>query len=541
MVLGLAFGTTYVFAVVGGHVIRPTNIDWLRADAVSHYLGWAFLREDPITALPLTWTDRIGYPLTSSTAYFDPVPALSILFLPLSRVLPEPFQYLGIFECISAGLLFYFGRELGRLFSGSRWFAIASGFLFLGNFVFTMRLGGHAALTAQFFLVWALCETLSPVDPSQAGSRSVRKIFARLAVLGLAALGVNPYLALMVLVVIAASVFTLFLRVPSDRRFVAGAAGTLTMAYGAAAWFFGYVGGSETLRGPGFDQYSANLNTFVNPILFSRFASGLSVARAEQLEGAAYLGASGLALLVAAAIAAARSPRYRAWLTRHLPLLVAAIAAFLFSLSNRVTLGGATLLDLPLGNTALRALSVFRTVGRFSWILFYVTYAVGVAAVAHLLPPKRGAVALAILAAVQLLELSPLRAGVRASAAESGARAAPLPDPTWRSLRARHEHLVVLPAWQCGPSASPGGADGYATFGLLAAREHMTINSYYSSRYDDRKFAFHCRTLPAQVLQKGPENDTAYVVGDSWAAWFRASVTTHECRVVDGYNLCVRR
>lgn len=543
VLLGLCLGAAYVAAVVGGRVIPPNNVEWLRADAVSHYLGWAFLRADPVTALPLTWTDRIGFPLTSSITYFDPVPALAILLLPLSGTLPETFQYLGLFQCLSAALLFYFGHEVGRLFAhprGSRAFSIAAGLLFLGNSVFALRLGGHTALTAQFFLIWALCECVRIADGTPSGSRSVRKRFVRLSAIGILALGVNPYIAMMTVVLIAASAVGLWLRLANERRFVVGVIGASVVAYGVAAWFFGYVGVNERLRGPGFEEYSANLNTFVNPVVFSRFLSMLPVARVEQLEGAAYLGMSGLLLLVATAVAAVRSSAYRAHLVRHLPLFVGAFAAFLLSLSNRVTLGGATLFELPLGDAASGALSIFRTVGRFSWLLFYVIYAAGIAAVAHLLPKKWGAVVLATLAAVQFVEFSPLRAGVRVTVGERGAHAAALDDPAWRAVGARHKHLVVLPAWQCGPSASPGGAAGYATFGMLAAREHVTINSYYAARNDEKKVGFHCVLLPDQVRRNGPARDTAYVLDDGWAAWFRVHVTTHECRIADGFNLCMR-
>jgi hypothetical protein len=207
---------------------------------------------------------------------------------------------------------------------------------------------------------------------------------------------------------------------------------------------------------------------------------------------------------------------------------------------NSVVLPSVTRLESENRNAAAGALSIFRTVGRFSWLLYYVVFAAGVAATLHLLPKKWAAVTLATLAVVQFVELSRLRAGVRITAAERGARAAPLDDPAWRAIRARHQHLLVLPAWQCGPARSPGGDAGYATFGLLAVREHLTINSYYASRYDEKKVGYHCALLPDQVRRSGPSPDTAYVLDDAWAAWFRANVTTHECRVADGFNLCVR-
>ena len=33
--------------LLGPKAIDPTNLDWLRDDPMPHYLGWAFLRDDP--------------------------------------------------------------------------------------------------------------------------------------------------------------------------------------------------------------------------------------------------------------------------------------------------------------------------------------------------------------------------------------------------------------------------------------------------------------------------------------------------------------
>jgi hypothetical protein len=52
-------GTTYTASIVGVHALDPTNISWLRADALTEYLAWTFMRQDPVTALPLTFTDLV--------------------------------------------------------------------------------------------------------------------------------------------------------------------------------------------------------------------------------------------------------------------------------------------------------------------------------------------------------------------------------------------------------------------------------------------------------------------------------------------------
>ena len=121
----------------------------------------------------------------------------------------------------------------------------------------------------------------------------------------------------------------------------------------------------------------------------------------------------------------------------------------------------------------------------------------------------------------------------------------PYIEPTseaFRRLGEAHQHLVVLPAWQCDKQRTPGGAMGYATFGLVAARQHMTINSYYSGRYNMRAIEFHCRIVPAELVRRGPDANTAYVLDSTFLPWFEAQGRkTHECGVRDDFRLCVRR
>src|SRR5215472_17022170 len=86
--------------------------------------------------------------------------------------------------------------------------------------------------------------------------------------------------------------------------------------------------------------------------------------------------------------------------------------------------------------------------------------------------------------------MRPLRYSVRTVA--QSPRPNVLHSPIWQHLGEKHANLLVLPPWQCGLEASPGGGDGFATFGMLAAAQHMRTNSYYASRYSPRSIAWHC-------------------------------------------------
>lgn len=542
--LSVVCGALFTGRILGFRALNPTDVGWLTGDALTEYLGWTFLRQDPVTALPLTFTDRIGYPLTISTAHFDLVPGVAIVLLPISRILPPEFQYVGIFRCLCAAALFYLGHEIARLFAESEIMALAAGTVLMTNSVFTHRMGIHSALTGQFLLVWIIYEAMKRLAPAERTAdvrAGARNGMTRVVVLSVLALGVNPYIALMCMLLAAGYMAA---AVAGDRTLIRRAAllvPSAVVASGAAAWFFGYYSPSEDISGPGLGLYSANLNTLVNPLVFSRFVGAMPVAAPEQMDGAAYLGLGIMVVLVASGVAAFKSSSLRTRLRPLLPLYAVAVVVFGLSLSQRITLGSRVLAEIPLSEPMRNLFSTFRASGRLAWPLFYLLLATAIGCLGILLPRRVQGVVAVSLAVLQIVELGPLTRGVRIATASWGP-AVELRSETFRRLGEAHRHLVVLPAWQCDPSSSPGGIIGYGTFGVLAARQRMTINSYYSSRYSRRVLDVHCRMLPTAILNRGPDVDTAYVVHPNYRAWFEArAAASHECGTRDGFDLCVRR
>src|ERR671922_1089556 len=92
LLIASAIGFLYSLLVLGPARLDPTNLSWLGGDAATYYIGWELFRQDPRLHWPLTFTDRVGYPLGDSIAFMDPNPLLLMLLKPLSPLLPAPFQ-----------------------------------------------------------------------------------------------------------------------------------------------------------------------------------------------------------------------------------------------------------------------------------------------------------------------------------------------------------------------------------------------------------------------------------------------------------------
>ncbi|MFM9673585.1 DUF6311 domain-containing protein, partial [Streptomyces galilaeus] len=69
-------------------MIDPFAVSWLKADPADSYIGWSFFRRESTWHLPLLHSDSLGYPLGVSTAYWDIIPPLALIFRLLSPLLP---------------------------------------------------------------------------------------------------------------------------------------------------------------------------------------------------------------------------------------------------------------------------------------------------------------------------------------------------------------------------------------------------------------------------------------------------------------------
>ena len=82
----------------GFGIINPSNINWLMSayhDWGQHYLGWAYFQHEP-WHFPLGHIDNFNYPAGTNVGYTDSIPLLAIIFKTFSFLLPDTFQYFGL-------------------------------------------------------------------------------------------------------------------------------------------------------------------------------------------------------------------------------------------------------------------------------------------------------------------------------------------------------------------------------------------------------------------------------------------------------------
>lgn len=533
--IALLAGGLYVPWCIGWAPLDPTDLSWLANDPATAFLGWAFLRDEPAWLFPPTWTTRFGWPAGASTAHSDLVPLVALPLRLVEGLLPRDFQYFGLVALANGVLQAFFGLLLARRLSGGRLLpTLVGGLFFLLSGVFLNRLHGHFALQAQWLLLASLLVYLDAARAPDA-----RRRFAWALLLLWLAGGINPYLAAMTALLLAAALLRARLAARLGWPALAGAAlagGSLLLA---SLLLHGFLvpGEGAGLSAWGFGIYSTNVLSLVGPTGASWFLPDLPLTDPRQAGGSGYLGL-GMILLLAAALpglwrALRQVPARRWW-----PLLAAALLAFLFAVSHRVGIGGWLALEIPLPAWAERLANMLRASGRFVWIPHYLLIAAAIWVVARWRWRQGATAALLLAAAVQLVDGQTQRDYVR-WANSIGYRLPAMTSPMWQGLGVDHAHLVVLPAWQCGNLQSPGGNPGFWYFGEIARRERLTINSVYLPRHSDEFRHLHCRTLPARFVAAGPDPATAYVLGDGFARLLAMTpLPGHLCGQADDFVVC---
>jgi hypothetical protein len=539
--VAIVIGLAVVVPVIGVARIDPSNLAWLNGDPATGYVGWAFFRHEQGWRFPLTWSERIGWPLGVTISWLDSIPLVAVLLRPFSDLLPEPFQYLGLWACLCFVLQAYFALRLGRvLFRDDPVFAIATAALMTGAPAATWRMFGHHALASHWLIVaslWCYFRDGAHMAPW----RWLLPFAGVVAVAG----AVSPYPAVMCLLVATAAVGRLWL----ERRcgvvlaavFVASLAGC--MATSLVVFGFAMPGlGSADYEGAGYGFFSMNLLAPINPMSYgSVLLPALPVAAYGQFEGYNYLGLGVIALW---AIDLAFRPRavLRLLDRRTVPLVVLAVLCTIAAASSTITIGSATVASVQLPSAVQSVVNAFRASGRLFWPVHYLLILTAIVATHRAWRSPWRALLLGGAVALQIADLAGLRWQVRGSIDVAQATPNPLRSPRWRELGRDHERLVVLPAWECGSAVSPGGDHGFATFGILAAGQGLATNDYHAGRMTRVQRRVHCRDLPAALASAASlDPTTAYVVDEKFAiAWSLEGTGAHRCEVVDGFNLCTR-
>ena len=489
--------------LTGGKILNPSNNKWLFGiDSDANFIGWQFFRRTPILQFPIGNSPNLGTGFASSVVYTDSIPLLAIPFKFLNFLLPNAFQYFGLWVLACFVLQTVFAFRLLKHWMDDRtsahlasvFFVIAPCFLFR----FSVGANGHLALCGQFLVLWAMHLLLQPRH-----SQRTWMLLCSASIL------IHVYLFSMVFAFFVVSVAThpsanIRGRLNSLKQSALHIGSVLTASIG----IFWFVGGFMSAGSDGGDAYvGATLTTIIDPMatvnnyswssLFPDVSSGGGL-----VENVSFLGIATLILLPLVVVFLIRSRK--SINARKTALIISAILLFAFSLSPDIWLASRKLVSYNPPPVLAQIFQSFRTVDRYSWVLVYLLMTIAFASLTFFVRKQwlRVALLLALLG-VQFFDMRTAVSETRERFTTSSYQS-PLTSPLWNKLGPQYTRLETVPPLNLDPH--------WFDFALYADSWGLSSNAAGMARVSDEAFAALVAKQQSEINRLQFRSDTLYVL-----------------------------
>lgn len=406
--LAALLGAAAFLIVYGQTPLHVTNDGWIMAgydetDIIQHYSGWIAFRNSDWT-FPLGLASDMACGEGTVISFTDSIPWVAVFFKLFRKILPETFQYFGLYALLcymlqaAAGYLLTFRKSRNAVYSmlGAGLFTFAP--------IFLERSLRHTALGSQWLLLFAVYVWLRHRDAAAGGetmsARCCLRPYLWYLLLLVLAIGIHPYFLPMIFVFLLLCVLSdLTKGRKSAVRALCGLAGVLA-GTGAAGFLLGAIGSGVSSSRDGYGYYSMNLNALWNPSSLGGYTWSAFLKVLPQTlgnyDGFNYLGVGlmvGIVLAAAAffghgkrmqtavpgkecsaetqeAMRPARESR-AVWIKRNAAACVLLTLCALFAVSNVVTWNDAVAATIPLPEKLLELCGIFRASSRMFYPVYY--------------------------------------------------------------------------------------------------------------------------------------------------------------------------
>lgn len=409
--IGCIIGLLIFFVIFGFECVNFTNDSfiingYIEKDIAQHYAGWMLYRDSP-WQFPLGVGQNISYPFGSSVSYTDSIPLFAIIFKCFRNILPETFQYFGLYNMLAFMLQGGFAGLLASLFTSS----VLANSLISAIFVFSPimleRAFRHTSLTSHFFILASLYFYFK--NKGKSDIKSVIPFF----IINALVITIHPYFMPFTFGIMFAFCIEIFFK---ERKYSKSVLYVLrsmiiTLLIGYIIGAF-YIGGSMAQYGYG--KFSMNLNAFFNPTSngfdnWSKFLNNRPYAF-YQIEGFNYLGLGILLFIIPAVFLIIFKKRKSGILNliyQNFGLLLSTLILFVFSIGDWICFDSTQIIRLPIPQFLINSLfGMFRANGRFGWLLVYSIVILIIYSVSLINSKKLKIILLSLILIIQSVDIS---------------------------------------------------------------------------------------------------------------------------------------
>jgi len=502
----IVFQITYGF-----EVLDPTNINWLMAayhDWGTHYLGWAFYRNDP-WGFPLTDVQSYFYPIGTNVGFTDTIPLLALFFKIFSGILPEDFQFYGIWFLVCYFLVAFYSIKILRLYNVRSIYILLGVFLITANPVLAFR-GMHPSLCAHWILLASIYNFLI-----KSNNDTVYKINKNQILLLILSATINPYLTAMVagFNIIVPLKHYFYEKTIKIKQLIIYP--LIAFVSSIIIWVvFGLLVFDNNTNldvGNIYGLYAFNLNSFFNSYgHYSKFFPHLGMVTDNQHEGFGYLGFGIILLFLIAVLYVLFFKRQVFYNNKSLILLfLLSFFLFLFAVSNQVSFGTKVIFNYPTFGFIEKLGNIFRAIGRFIWVDYYLILFFSIIVVSKVRINKDLKLLVFLLIfSVQLYDIENLLTSRKLI---SGSFSTKLQDDKWINIFKEFDEVITYPPYTNNLVYNMD----YQDLSFLALKAKRPITNGYVAREnlsDSKRF----KDTLANILKRGEiSKDKIYVINSA--------------------------
>lgn len=512
--IALIIGIFGFYCIVGFAPLNPTNISWLRlGDSIYPYFGWAFFSNYPWT-FPLGLNPAYGLDISSSIVYSDSIPLLAIPFKAIVHLLPNPFQYFGLWLLICFILQAWLSIKIISLFTNDRIVVFLSSFLFIFFPPLIWRilipeLGTQAPVSSQFFILAALYLNLRH-------DQSYREYFWPI-LLTCASL-VNFYFFAMCSLLWGASLLDQIFRkkIVSTKSILIEPILCISLVL-LASWQSGYYSvKSDSLTTGEYGACGMNVFSFVSPNNGASYLLPHIPGTVRCYEDSNFVGMGILILFIASIFQIyVKKIAILPTLKKYTFLFVAIIFLALFSFSNKVGIATLTYSFSP-PDLIIYIGGVLRQAGRMFWPFLYLAIVFSIFILCKSICLKKLRALIFVIVAIQITDTSSRWLNVRSEFSQNSIKESvfdtniqSLSDPFWNDAGKHYKNLVQMPVTQ-----EPDGGNAQNRNLSYAMKFNMGTNAAFQARVDINRLK-KARERQTVELMSGKYNaESLYILSD---------------------------
>lgn len=456
--IGGGLGLLTFLLIYGIAVLNFTNTDWLLtgADLTQHQLGWEFFRNSDWHA-HIGLLDGLLEPYSISIVYTDSIPLFALFFKVLSPILPESFQYFGLFGLMTFFLNGALGAVLANHFVRNRWLAGLSSIFFILSPPILQRLYGylygtgqtrHTSLAAHFILYAAI---LLWLNADKLGS--LRKTVLYWSLLCVLCVLIQSYFLPFVLCIMGGYLLEELIKNHDWKRCLARL-GAACVSVLAVMWILGCFVGNPSSKNIGYGFYSSDLSSLYNPLHYSSIFPDKIPIGGGAYEGFGYLGA-GMLLLAGIALIAVLIRLIKKevtlpalWKKYGLRAKIVFLVILIFwalALTTTCAWNGKVLFQIDLPQSVLEFMGIVRSSGRFIWGVMYFVMLIVLFSLSKSMKKTILAVVLSLCVVIQVVDLSGVMKNLHYIYAEQAvAKLNTLPSDAWDELLEEYDGVSII-------------------------------------------------------------------------------------------------